>query len=527
MNMQQPNQRDAILVVKSVKSDIAICLLFVAVMGSAIGCNLSQEKASGLFDKLKRESKQTKTDLPKMGPTKVVTDATALALELPESDLQATDKFRQRFSTLVADGRLAAANLLVARHPDHAYDTLSNHFDRADSNTALMATAYDQFCGTPGNWQSLISATNQEAVDAYLFSRKQFLGTITSGQFESTDTIDLVSQAKGSGSEALLVDAWYQTGIAQLLRQENAVAADSFKVCAQTAADRHAMQSANALLMCSEASRRAGDFAGATQAWQQSVELACTQIRKRSITDPSYWDRASYLQPVGTPWPTSVRTTFAGIGSLPASVLRSDLLRQLSLTDASSRSLPAICWIEASLGSWREARGEPQKALVHLKKAETQAHASAKDWLRIAQAPLLVSVGQSGTATTLLAPIIAREDNSPAMLAAMSKLGVMKLTSQSQQHGIRLLHRAVVDSPGIDWPGKASARADLALGLLMIGETSEGMQQLHQAQSHFEAEGEIEQLAKSLWNQQKYLEHSDAEQAAVAAIVSQLKTMQL
>ncbi|MEZ6087081.1 MAG: hypothetical protein R3C05_03410 [Pirellulaceae bacterium] len=506
---------------------VACCSLLVVLVLSVFGCNISREKTGNLLGKMKLPGKQAKSNLPKSGPTKVVTDATALALELPESDLLARERFHQRFDKLLAEGRTSAADLLVARHPDHAYETLCGHWNRDDPTRPALAAAYDRFCGGGGQWHELMASSDIESVDRYFQDRKQFFGAITNGQFEGTQSIDLVAKAKATGSEALLVDAWYQTGVAKLLLQQNAAAAEAFATCSNIANDRHGMQSAIAMLMCGEAKRRASDYVDATQAWRQSVQIACQQVQTRNLTDPGYWDRAIYLQPVGTSWPAEVATTFASIGSRPASVLRSDLLQQLAAIKHQSDALPAGCWIEAALASWRDDRGEQQKALIHLKKAETLSVPAAVDWLRIAQAPMLVSLGQAGMATTLLAPIIAREDDSPQMLAAMSKLGVIKLTGVSKQHGIRLLHRAVVESGGTQWPGKAAARADLALGLLMIGETTQGLQQLRQAQQQFQADGEIEQLAKSLWNEQRYLEHSDANKQEIAAVESRLQTMRL
>lgn len=503
----------------------AIMSVFVSVlMLSSNGCNLSSEKTASLMSKVALPGKKT-DDRPKMGPTKVIADATALALDLPESDLQAREKFRQRFSKLISDGRLAAADISVARHPDHAYDVLTKHFNRQDEAIVVLAASYDRFCGGSSGWHTMLTGASSESVDQYFFNRTQFLGTITNGQFDSLQGIDLVSHANATGQEALVVDAWYQTGIARMLQQDNASAAEAFASAAEAAGDRHGMQGAVASLMGSEARRRSGAYAAAITTWQESVERACHLIRTRNVTDPNYWDRATYLQPLGTAWPTSVTTTFAAVGQSTASAIRTDLLRQLAMSDEAAIS--SACWIEAAMGSWREARGESQKALVHLKKAETMSDAKVADWLRIAQAPILVSLGQQGTATTVLAPLIAREDNSPVMLAAMSKLGVMKLTGGSQQHGIRLLHEAVVDSPDVDWPGKASARADFALGLLMIGETSEGLNQLRQAQQQFQAEGEIEQLAQSLWNEHQFLEHTQAEKTEIASVQNRLKTMQL
>ncbi|MEL6107296.1 MAG: hypothetical protein AAFU85_14755 [Planctomycetota bacterium] len=351
---------------------------------------------------------------------------------------------------------------------------------------------------------------------------------LANGDFLSASEVELVESARATNAPALVVDAHFQTGIGRLLNEQNASAAEAFERAADEAKDRHGMQGCTAKLMSSEASRRAGDFATATSDWQEAIEMACHQIRTRNVSEPRFWERAAYLQPVGVAWPEEAAATFRWIGQSPASPIRTEILRQLAKLSEASESLTARCWVEAAIASWFEARGETQKALLHFKKAESLVESPvAKDWLRVAQAPLLVALGQSGTATALLAPIIAKEDDSPAMLAAMTKLGVIKLQSSARQHGVRLLHHAVIDSEGVDWPGKSNARADLALGLLLIGETAEGLNQLRQAQAAFEAEGEVEQLAKSLWNERQYLEQSDAERSEVAVVADRLKTLKL
>ncbi|MEM6469822.1 MAG: hypothetical protein AAF802_09745 [Planctomycetota bacterium] len=518
----------------AVKKSTALLVLSSMVL-VATGCSVAQKTGESLFGKAMLEKltpgPSKEDDGLKIGPTKVLTDATALALELPESDLQAREKFHQKFKSLVDAERYAAATVLVSRQPDYAYQILSSELSRGDSSLEDLAAAYDRFCGGTPNWQTLANHPSQQPIENYFAGRKQFLGAISNGRYAATEEVNLVELAEAAGSEALIVDAYYQHGIGALLRQDNATAADLFAASADHAADRHGMQAASAKLMCSESSRRAGDFARAIEEWQQSVQIACSQIRNRNLTDPNFWDQAAYLQPVGTAWPADIVPTFAGIGRGNACVIRTELLRQLSVIEEGtvlSGTVPPACWVESAVGSWRASRGESQKSLLSLKKAESLTDSkAAKDWLRIAQAPVLVQVGQNGAATSLLAPLIAREDNSPEMLAAMSKLGVIKLSTGASRHGVRLLHRAVIDSDGIDWPGKSTARADLALGMLMIGEDAEGMAQLEQAQLQFESEAELEQLAKSLTNHQKYLKHQEADKTRIAAITERLESLQL
>ncbi|MCG8650480.1 MAG: hypothetical protein MI861_11650, partial [Pirellulales bacterium] len=125
------------------------------------------------------------------------------------------------------------------------------------------------------------------------------------------------------------------------------------------------------------------------------------------------------------------------------------------------------------------------------------------------------------------AQTIAREDDSAPMLAATAELGVIRLTGGSPQSGVRLLKRALEDHTDVQWPGRAGVEADYALGLLMVGDKAGGISRLAQAQKQFEAEGEIELLAKSLWNQLQYLEHTESDKDSITAVKTRLEAMQI
>lgn len=506
------------------KITVASALLIVIA-----GCSIGKFETSKMLPKLKMPTRQSDDTVLKNGPTKVITDASALALELPESDLQARSRFRQRFADLLKANRVGAADLLVARHPGDAYEILTNTIPDGSESQLALATSYDRYCQSPDQWLAVVNAHNNEYVQSYFAARSQWMGFVSVGKFAKTESIDLVAKADATGLSVLIVDAWYQTGIGAMIRQSNEESAIAFQQCATYASDKHAMQAATSLLMCSEAKRRSNDFSGAITAWQESIAMACHQLSNRHVSDPEYWDRAIYLQPVGTPWPLEVAAGFVSLGTSTPSILRTDLIQQLALV-ASSASTPisAACWAEAAIGSWQQARGETQKSLVRLKKSETQNPPSdAIDWLRIAQADLLVAMGQNGTATTILAPIVSREDGTAISHAATAKLGVMKLKTKPVQHGIRLLKHSVGDETSPQWPGKSGSRADYALGLLMVGDDAEGLRQLSLAQQQFESEGEVELLAKTLWNQWQYLKHTKASKTEISSIKSRLDIMQL
>ncbi|MEM8669097.1 MAG: hypothetical protein AAGG48_16360 [Planctomycetota bacterium] len=489
------------------------------------GCASVQKETESLLKRLPGISKKDELNMPKSGPTKVVTDASALALDLPEGDIQAREKFEQRFNKLIDEERNAAANLLVARHLDRAYESLTMAIPDGGESQLRLAAAYDRSCQSDDGWYAVMNSHDSETTKAYFNQRAQWLGVVSVGQFAETAEIDLVAAATASGRSALLVDAWYQTGVGALLREDNIVAANAFAACAQAAGNRHGMIAANAILMRSESLKRAGQFAESKTAWRDAVIVACGLLRTVGVSEPNFWDRASYLRPLELTWPEDVADSFEAVALGRSTPLRTDLLRRLGSV-ATRTTVSSDCWVQSAIGSWKQARSDNHNAIVHLKKAERNGTTSSIDWIQISQARSFVKMGQHGVATTVLAPIASRDDNAPTTIAAMAELGTVRLTNGSSQTGLRLLRQALDDHPDVEWPGRASAEADYALGLLMVGDES-GLGRLTAAQDRFEAEGEIELLSKSLWNQMKYLEHTEIEKETVAELETRLDSMQL
>ncbi|MCG8649371.1 MAG: hypothetical protein MI861_06040, partial [Pirellulales bacterium] len=338
----------------------------------ALGCAAAKTGATELLGKLVPDHNLAAPELPKAGPTKVVADASALALDLPESDVESRSRFEKRFAGLMDEGRVIAADILVARHPDHAYQLLSQATSNSETVTALAA-AYDRFCRSEDGWQKVIESFHSPATLQYFALRSKWFAQVTNGDFGDTQSIDLVAAASQTSCKALLADAWYQQGIGAILRGDNSAAANHFSQCASVAASDLGMLSANALLLCSEAHRRAGDFGEANASWRSAVSTACQLMSQRAVSDPVFWDRASYLQPVGIPWPAEVAVAFEQLVTRGPSALRTDLLRQLAQPHSASAAPPASCWVEAATGSWLRQRGESHRALVRMKKAESYA----------------------------------------------------------------------------------------------------------------------------------------------------------
>ncbi len=492
------------------------------------GCVAEKLATPRIAEKMSLRAKKEKQAEPPMGPTKVIPDASALALQLPESDAEAKNRFEKAFAATIAEGRTGAAELLVARFPDYSYEILTSRNPASYDHHGALAAAYDRFCRTRDGW-SAVAVSVDPAVQQYYARRNAWMAAVSTGKFAETKSIDLIEAADATRMRVLVADAWQQTGIGSLLRSDNAAAAQQFANCAEVAGEEAGLLAPNALLLRSEAQRRAGDCDAANATWASSVHVASRLLATRGVSDPNYWDRAGYLQPVGTAWPTTVAVGFQQFVAAGSSPLRSELIQQLAMKPIGGRAeeVPSACWVEAAIGSWQHHRGETHKAVVRLKKAEAIATGTAADWVHIALAREMVAFGQNGAATALLTPIIARQDASPTTLAATAELAVVRIQTGAEQQGVRMLQSVLEDHPTVQWPGRGSSEADFALGLLMIGEAEKGQRKLAEVQRRFQSEGEIELLAKALWNECQFLEHTKAAAATIETAQQRFEQLRL
>ena len=90
-----------------------------------------------------------------------------------------------------------------------------------------------------------------------------------------------------------------------------------------------------------------------------------------------------------------------------------------------------------------------------------------------------------------------------------------------------MLKQALEGNPTVHWPGRSSAEADYALAMLVVGEKSRGLSRLHTVQQRFHSEGEVELLAKALWNEKQYHQNTSKDKAAINRVDAKLKSMGL
>ena len=89
----------------------------------------------------------------------------------------------------------------------------------------------------------------------------------------------------------------------------------------------------------------------------------------------------------------------------------------------------------------------------------------------------------------------------------------IKLQSGQTEFGHDCSQRALEQEPAVDWPQRGEAEADFGLACLMQGDEPAGLRWLHSAQRRFEAAGQHELLAKSLWNEAQYCGHQGKHKA--------------
>jgi ATP/maltotriose-dependent transcriptional regulator MalT len=248
----------------------------------------------------------------------------------------------------------------------------------------------------------------------------------------------------------------------------------------------------------------------ATTAWTNAVNLQLSSAKPDHPLDVSFWLLADKTRPESANWPVEVAANLASsvtqIGCSP---------------EANSEMVLWSAIAQAQLG-----RGEMQAALVNFKKAETLAQGNNVMWLRIAQAKCLAGMGQAPAASAILSGPATSSDASISA-AAMATMGSIKLQSGAFQQGAQLLHKALTQSPSTTWPSRNQSLADLAIAQLIFGDTDEGLNALHSAQTLLEKSGDRSQLVQSLENELRLLEHENRSQhsAEIRARIAKLEQL--
>lgn len=412
-------------------------------------------------------------------------------------------------SGLLAEKKTATARRLVQTHPETAWQLLRGPVPVGDAKTlGAIAAAHDAQCvradGVAG-WQALLADRTQRPVpyQRYAQRRAEFLDDLRHGFPGRALARELVPPAADALPSLVAVDAWQLTGTALLLDDRPGDAAAAYQRAVMVAERSYPYYEAHLRLQWSEALRSAGRIAEADAAWGEAVRCAGAGLRADPPRlDPEYWQRAAGHRGVDRPWPAELIATLAEL------TLRYGLSAGDGpwMSGGSEPTSERFLW--ACMGHWWLERGEPQAALVALKRAHGLT-AAPRDRLQLelAQAKALTALDQTAAATGILASIADSPDPS-AQVQALATLGSLRLATGGTKQGFHLLRRALEQDDSIDWPSRARAEADLGLAYLMLGNEQAGLQWLHRAQARFQSSGTHDHLLQSLENELAYAEQA-------------------
>lgn len=406
---------------------------------------------------------------------------------------------------LLSEGKRGSADRLVRRHLDTAYLALSSGV--STGTLTAIAFFYDRHTSIQGvgsGWEALLRdrVEHPDRYRDYDEARHALARLLREGR--TTEAADADAPVVPEGSPAgpvLRVEAARLRGVALLLAERSAEAAEELEPGIAAARSGRPHDAAHLLLLLTEARRRAGASEPAQSAWAEAVERASALAdRVEDVFDPGFWERAANLRPAGAAWPPLAKAMLLRraerVAGLPASLNEAD----------------GAFW--ACLGAQRLARGESRSALVAFTRPD--ASEAARDFLMLGQARALAAVGQVQAARTLLGTLAARPSG-PVVRPAEALLGSLDLKLGAVERAVALLRKATDGGPEADWPNRASAEANLGLALLASGDEKEGLRWLRAAQQRFDAAKDVDGLVQALRNELRWAEKAGREDAAERA----------
>lgn len=413
------------------------------------------------------------------------------------------DSLMAKCSELIQAGRYRSALMVAGMHCETAERVLLERWAQPSSQNESMliladALALKNGAGPQNGWRSLLQFASQQpqVSQAYVEARNSFAEKLQDQDPSPEETKELQRLAEQINHPLVQVDVARLLGLRELLADRSANALQHYQRGIEVA-DAYQIydKSADLWLLASEANRRNNDFAGAEQAWREAVTRgARVASNVQPPIDPTFWERADHLRPPQANWPIEVAnvlaTRTAKIGFLP--------------DKNQPQAVDSVLW--AAIGLAQFERGQPELALMNYKKAERMTGKDDALVLRIAQARALAALGQVPAATAILSGP-ASSQNPQISAPAVATLGTIKVQAGAYQQGATLLGKALFTVGAENWATRADAQADMAIALLIIGQTEQGTKLLHEAQSKFEQKMDYASLLRSLENEAKLMEH--------------------
>lgn len=424
----------------------------------------------------------------------VLGTADASQLDLPE--------FESRLAKLIAEGKFYSASRFADRNRNVGERLLWKYW--ADSNLSdtqagmlrLLAQAQSKGLPNQSSWSGLMELQDSQPSDcaAYRSARIKFTQLLKSGDPDDTSH-DAALQAAAQRLQHPLVtsDALQLMALRELLAGRNAWSEALYRQAVEiSVAAGDLLRAGDCSLLVSAAASRSEDSKSASETWLTAIEQhAAAQLSRRTPVDVSFWQAAVLQKPVAVEWPVQIVEVLAAQAD------------EVGCQVSYESSVELVLWTAVAHCQYKA--GDAQLALVNFKKAESFASHEDKLWLRIAQSRCLAALDQGAAAAAILSgPAASSKPHIAA--AARAAMGSAKLQSGAYQQGAQLLNKAIDETPGVIWPSKLDAEADLALALAILGETDAALVAMHRVQKQFQRDGNLVSLIQSLENELQLLE---------------------
>ena len=491
-----------------------VCILLAAGCSSFIDTNSGLSTTGARLDKTFWETRQEKLHASSKNEAKIANppaktirfDGTEVLLGRTDVPQIAVDQFWNQLSSLLDERKHFTAGRYVAKNADTAEQVLWERWVTAPDEGPLRFTAncLSQNVARNASWNAMLDAakTNPIAAKAYHSARNELTTTLSSGQDVSKAAERLRVASSQLQCALATSDTFHLLALGEFGAGRYTWAESLLLQAIELAENNHdGVRAANLWLMVAINSGHSKDHSVTPEnAWKNAVmaHTGSHRIAKQQLSI-HFWLRADRYRPSNTPWPESAKQALIPHAQSVGCAITNDSSSDLVIWCAIARAQLDV--------------DEPQLALVNYKKAESHAKGDDVLWLRISQSECLAALGQTHAAAALLSGPLASKD--PAISAAANAtLGSSKLQSGAFQQGALLLGKAIAKSSARAWPARNKAQADLALAMLIIGESDKGLRSLHLAQRSFESEGDVASLLQSLENEVRLLEHEGRSEAA-------------
>lgn len=435
-------------------------------------------------------------------------DGSEVVLGMTNTTRLAADQFWDELSTLLGDQKYFTANDFVAENPDVAEQLLWEKWvTHSDSSPVrFIANVLSQNIVPGGSWNAMLDSAqlNPLAAKKYQSARSTFTEKLRTEGPSNAQVEQLRTASQNLKQSLAMADTLQLIAISELAVGRNAWAESLFLQAIELAEQNQDIGRVSDLwMMVAVNSSRYDDHSTTPEAaWNNAVVKQCSvDLASQQRFNVRFWENANRYKPRDANWPDLTKEALMIFA------------KPVGCQFSNESPIELVIW--SAIANSQLMRDDPQLALVNFKKAETFATGQDIDWLRIGQSRCLAALGQNRAAAALLStPLASKEPNVAA--AANATLGSTKLNAGAYQQGAQFLTKALVSASHRDWPTKSHAEADLALAMLIIGETTKGLKSLHAAQSKFEAEGDYVSLLQSLENELRLLEQEGNTESAAS-----------